>query len=410
MTTWSTIRKPSWFTLLTPLDVINTGGGSASGVLPGKVLSTDVGAVGQFFEITVTQESALGGSSTNCSAIGLANAATDLNIDFDGTTGVGLHSDGYFVAAGGSVIYTGVTWDDTDVIGVEWHGLADVRFYKNGTLGYTYTGALPDGDLYAAVYLLKNPNEVVANFGATAWAHDPGGVTGWSGGASGPASAVVAQTLPAIIQLTEFVPGAGGAPPPAFGTGGFFPDTIAEILAGREVRCDFLVFFDFATTPMRLWQGFGTLLTLDANEWQGIGQLGRISDLESSIGGTSPSASFTLSGVDSGLVADSLSAENEIFGQNVDVFIQYFNSSWACLDEPYAVWSGIMDKVRIKQGPDSCEIEVSAETIFARRALPPLGNLTHLEQQMFFPGDRGLSYIPQLLSKVAIFPVIQPIS
>lgn len=406
MTEWSDVLKPSWFTKLTSLDILNTGGSSPTGVLPGKALSTDVGSVGQGFEITVTQESAVGGA-TNCSAIGLANSLTDLSNAFDGVTGIGWHSDGWFITAAGA-ISTGVGWDDGDVLGVEWFAANDVRFYKNGTLAYTYTGDLPDGDLYAAAYLLKNPNEVVANFGATTFAHLTG-VSAWSGGASGPASAVVAQFIPPLVQLAEILSGSGAPPPPVVGTGGFFPDSVALYLAGRNVRADFLVFFDFATTPKWLWQGFGTLKTLDDNEWEGIGALGRVGDIESAIGGTAPSVTFTLSGVDPDLIADALASGDEVFGRPVKVYIQLFDDDWACTDNPYCVWSGIMDTMKVMQsGTDTCTVELNAESPFARRALAPLGNMTDREQQILFPGDKGLSLTPTLMSKQVAWPVIQP--
>lgn len=188
---------------------------------------------------------------------------------------------------------------------------------------------------------------------------------------------------------------------------GFFPDTVAAQLAGQIVRCDLLVHFQFKTTPMRLWQGFGTLHTNDGNDWQGIGHLGQIGELESAIGGTSPQTTFTLSGVDPGLIADALNSSDEVSNQPVDVLFQYFDENFACLDNPYVLWSGLMDVMRVRQrGPDECVVEVSAEPPFARRTLPPLGNLSDREQQRFFPGDTGCSFIPSLISTAAIWPVI----
>lgn len=190
---------------------------------------------------------------------------------------------------------------------------------------------------------------------------------------------------------------------------GFFPNTIAAAVAGAVVRCDLLVFLDFATTPMRLWQGFGTLRTNDGHDWQGIGQLGQVGDLESAIGGVAPQVTFGLSGVDSGLIADTLSASSEVYGRDVTVYLQFFDDNFQCLDNPYAVWAGTMDRMKVKQsGPATCAIELSAETLFARRALPPLGNLSHLDQQRLFPGDGGLVDVSQMVTKSVQWPVILP--
>jgi hypothetical protein len=190
---------------------------------------------------------------------------------------------------------------------------------------------------------------------------------------------------------------------------GFFPNTVAESLAGNVVRCDLLAFFDFATTPMRLWQGFGPLHTNDGHDWQGIGQLGQIGDMESAIGGSAPQVTFTLSGVDPDIISDTVNASDEVKGRDVTVYMQFFDSDFQCLDNPYAVWAGLMDVMRIRQtGPTQCSIELSAETIFARRSLPPLGNLSDREQQRFFPGDTGCAAIPMMVQKTVIWPVILP--
>lgn len=158
---------------------------------------------------------------------------------------------------------------------------------------------------------------------------------------------------------------------------------------------------------MRLWQGFGALRTNDGRQWAGIGQLGQIGELESAIGGSAPQASFTLSGVDPSLIADALNVDNEVFNRDCNVYIQFFDVDFKPLDNPYVLWAGLMDTMRVRQnGPDECSVELTAETIFARRSLPPLGNLSSREQRRFYPGDTGLDLIPSLMSTVAIWPVI----
>jgi hypothetical protein len=407
VTTWSPAYHAAWLTLFSSdLQVLNTGGGSSSGVLPGKALSTENGDVGQFFEITVNNVTTGGPPFQTC-AVGIGRLDSDLSLGFEDGKGVGWYADGWLAGPGGFNVFTGVGWTTGDVLGVEWNS-GGIKFYKGGTLAYTYTGSLPSGDLYAIAFLLMNPNEVTANFGDSAWAHDPGGITGWGVGPGGGRTINVNQVLPALTQTVSILSGSGPPPPPSFGTGGFFPDTIAEVLAGRTVRCDLLVFFDFVDAPTRLWQGFGTLHTNDDNDWEGIGRLGKVADLEAPTGTSSPSATFVLSGVDPTLVSAALDPD-VIRNRDVFVYMQFFDEAMVPLDDPYVVWSGTMDTVNIKQsGPDLCTIEVTAEPPFIRRSFPPLGNLVDREQQMFFPGDVGLAAIPSLMSKVAIWPVIQP--
>jgi hypothetical protein len=412
MTTWNPSDK-QFEVGLSGGDLIATYTASGSGSSGGKVRADTKGVVGKYFEITANVIMSSPAGPTACTAVGLAALSSNLGIGNDPTNSVMLFSDGWVVGPGGT-FNTGQTWSPSppnNIVGVEYQASGNIRFHVKGKP--VVDVAPPSGvDLYPAAWLQWNGDQLTANFGATTFDNLPSGATAWgvSGSSLPPISASAAQTLGNMVVIGAIDGGGGPPPPPVFGTGGYFPDTIAAILAGRQVRCDFLVFLDFTTTPMRVWLGHGTLHTNDGNDWQGLGQLARIGDLESSIGGSAPQATFSLSGVDPDIIAAALAAQDEIFNRNVDVLIQFFdNDNFQPLDNPYVVWAGIMDTVRIRQsGPDSCVVEMSAETIFARRALAPLGNLTDREQQQFFPGDTGLAGIPSLMSKVAIWPVILP--
>jgi hypothetical protein len=229
---------------------------------------------------------------------------------------------------------------------------------------------------------------------------------GWSIAYGAPSFTGIGYDVGDVIGVRKQ---SSGVPPPPVGErGGHFPDTINTVLARRTVVLDLLVRFDFLSGAMRLWQGFGTLHTNDGNNWEGIGRLGQISDLESAIGGTAPQAKFILSGVDPTILADALDQETEIYGRNCDVYMQFFNEDFTPLDNPYVIWSGLMDTLRITQTVDTCQVEMTAETLFARRSKPPLGVLSDREQQQFFPGDNALTGIPALMSKTSIWPVILP--
>lgn len=185
----------------------------------------------------------------------------------------------------------------------------------------------------------------------------------------------------------------------------YFPQTIAVYLAGSVVRQALLVHFDFLTRPMRLWLGHGTL-DAGGHEWSGLGEFGGISGIESAIGGTAPQVTFTLSGVEPKLVTAGLSASEEVKGRDATVFLQFFDDTLQPLDAPYAVWLGTMDVMRVKaEGADRRTIEVTAETLFTRRAIPPFGFLSDRDQQRLFPGDRGLEQMPAMTNKSVQWPL-----
>jgi hypothetical protein len=366
-----------------------------------------------YFEITVNVKNPTATPPADCIGVGIAQNLTNVNTGFNAYS-VGYYADGWSIAYG-APSFTGIGYDVGDVIGVRKQS-SGVTFYKNGTTVFSHTLIPPSGDtLYPAGVLYFTGDQITANFGQSAFAHLPSGSSAWSIDPTTLAPRVITynKTLPSLFQVAtlnsidlgtgEVVP-----PPPVGERGGHFPDTINAVLARRTVVLDLLVRFDFLSGAMRLWQGFGTLHTNDGNNWEGIGRLGQISDLESAIGGTAPQAKFILSGVDPTILAGALDQETEIYGRDCDVYMQFFNEDFTPLDNPYVVWSGLMDTLRITQTVDTCQVEMTAETLFARRSKPPLGMLSDREQQQFFPGDNSLTGIPALMSKTSIWPVILP--
>lgn len=409
-TRWDEIDKSPAITISgAGLVAVNTSSPSSatSGMVRANIGSLAGNADDWYFEITANSI-AEAGSDVSSFGIGLSNPSQSLDAGFDGSNGIGYYANGWFVASGISS-FLGPTYTNGDVIGVRKTSIG-VTFTKNGTFVRSQT-TIPTGILRPSVILFAPNDQVTANFGATAFAALPSGAGPWFvDPATLPARNItVNQALPLLLQIARLSSIPLEPPTPVVGTGGFFPNTIAAMLQGRRVHCDFLVKFDFLSGPMYLWQGFGTLRTNNGTNWQGIGQLGQISDLESAIGGNAPQAKFTLSGVDQKLIASALDQQDEIYGRDCNVYIQFFDSEFNCLDNPYVTWAGTMDQMRVRQsGPSECQVDLTAETLFARRSLPPLGNLTDREQQRFFPGDNGLTFIPSLMSKTAIWPVIVP--
>jgi hypothetical protein len=178
-----------------------------------------------------------------------------------------------------------------------------------------------------------------------------------------------------------------------------FDDAAAAILSGSTVVGTLLVFFDFASAPKRLHSGFGDLLA-DGRVWQGLGGLGSVSAIESSISGTAPTVTFTLSGVGDGIARDVVAAPTEIKGRACAVRLAFFTvDTLAPIGLPYTLFRGTMDRL-IHQAPSATNwtAQLTAETRFVRRGLPPFGQLTDRDQQRRYPGDTGLKDVPLMQS------------
>lgn len=189
---------------------------------------------------------------------------------------------------------------------------------------------------------------------------------------------------------------------------GFFPDTVAARLSGRTIRCARLVYLDFADEPGLYWEGgTGLLATNDGRQWLGAGELGSISGIESAIGGTAPQVTLTLSGASAKHIRESVAAETNVKGRDATVFMQFFDEETiAPLDNPYAIFLGIMDVMTVQmQDPTTWTIELTVESLFTKRAMPPWGYLSDRSQQARFPGDLGLAEMGNMRFDAPFWPV-----
>lgn len=189
----------------------------------------------------------------------------------------------------------------------------------------------------------------------------------------------------------------------------FFPETIAAHLGGRTVRASFLVLFDFATEPMRIWTGAGKI-TSGGYEWHGLGALGSISGLEQAVNGEAPETTFVLSGINSEILTLARQEwREEALNRLAKVYLQFHNDEddrpRELFDEPYAIWAGRMQTPRFElQGPTKRRITVSAESLFSLRSRPAFSQYTDTDQKLRFSGDRGFEFVPGLVNKIVTWP------
>lgn len=194
---------------------------------------------------------------------------------------------------------------------------------------------------------------------------------------------------------------------------GFFPATIAAKLAGREVSAALLCHMDFRLEPKRWWTGFGPL-DAGGQTWLGTGELIQIDGLEQPIGTVAPKTTFQLSGIDPSLVTLARQASDRVKDRRCTVYLQFFDLTpddasvqpWSTLDQPFAVWSGMMDQMSYSaQGPAQRSITLTAESLWTNRRRPAYGLYTDRDQNARFPGDRGLEQVVDLVNKTIRWPV-----
>lgn len=186
-------------------------------------------------------------------------------------------------------------------------------------------------------------------------------------------------------------------------------ETIQALLEGRTVRVAHLVEFCFDGQARRLWNG-SYKITTGGHDWFGIRKLGSIEGLEHDGDLQSAELKFSVSGVDSRLLAMAVSENPEGYiGEIVKVYYQFFDEDWQLLDDPVARAAGIIDGVEVTRQPmegggTRRVITITAQNIFYGRGIPPASFFTNSDQQQRFPGDRGLSYLSELQDTNIPFP------
>lgn len=168
-----------------------------------------------------------------------------------------------------------------------------------------------------------------------------------------------------------------------------------DVLRSGHISADYLVFMDFATGPRRWWTGWGDLRA-NGEAWQGIGNVIGISDIPMSYQPSADQVTFTISAADADMLVLSRNSQEQVKGRDVVIYHQFFDvtNGWAPLGPAFAVYSGLMDQVRLKKGTDdegrvSRSIELTCEGIFSNRNAPPNGRWTDSDQKRRHPGDRG---------------------
>lgn len=183
-----------------------------------------------------------------------------------------------------------------------------------------------------------------------------------------------------------------------------FSATIAAAAAGKAVRAALLCEFQFASGTERVWGGEYPIIA-GGYEWRGMSPFLSVDGLSARGDLGAEPMTFKLSGVDAGIVAIAKDAANEAKNRPVNVWLQFFDESWAPLDAPILMRAGIMDQLRFQTvGLTQRDIECTAEGIFVARNYAPYAYYTDRDQNARFPGDRGLEYVGGLIYKVVTWP------
>jgi hypothetical protein len=181
------------------------------------------------------------------------------------------------------------------------------------------------------------------------------------------------------------------------------PSDVNDVIASRDPAVAFLIKFDFVSVTKRVWTGFGKLKTLDANLWDGLGEMVSIDGLAQLSSTAATAGRLTVSGVSPSLLAKAIGEEPEYLQRPVSIFLQGFKDR-RLVSNPCALALRIMTGMEISRDGDTRSIAITHESPYIGRNNGANAYYTDQDQQREFPGDRACERTPFLTFKHEAWP------
>jgi hypothetical protein len=166
------------------------------------------------------------------------------------------------------------------------------------------------------------------------------------------------------------------------------PAVLAALLA-PDVSLALMVEIGFRSGSVYIWSGLGDL-SWNGHTWKGLGTLMGIAASEDAATVEARGISILLSGLDPALLAD---CQGEFQpGLPATVYLAVW-SGGSIIPDPLVTWAGRTDQPTIDVQPDMVTIAQACESRLSDMNVAVDRRLTHLDQQMDWPGDLGLQFV-----------------
>jgi hypothetical protein len=169
-------------------------------------------------------------------------------------------------------------------------------------------------------------------------------------------------------------------------------------LLGSPVRPGFLAALTFRSTTEYVWTGLGNLV-YGGNTYRGIGSLGKIGAVAESTELRADGTTVTLSGIDPGLLAESLTDIQ--IGAPAAIYFAAFDQTMAIVGTPYPLFVGTVDQPVVQIGLDEMAISLKLENKLANLQRANMRRYTAADQGLYFPNDTAFVFV-ELLNDQAL--------
>ncbi len=169
--------------------------------------------------------------------------------------------------------------------------------------------------------------------------------------------------------------------------------TESKKLAGAKLIL--LVKMQFDSGFLRLWNGRGDL-QFNSETYLGMGDMGRISQVEEGIAQRAYGITFEISGLPASFV--SLALSEELQNRKAEFFLGFFDDNYDLVVDPILMFRGRMDTMDIQIG-ETATIAVTVESRLIDWNRPRIRRYTDADQQERFPGDKGFQFMSDASEK-----------
>lgn len=186
----------------------------------------------------------------------------------------------------------------------------------------------------------------------------------------------------------------------------------ATYLAGRQIKSVYLFKFDWDdgdVAPKHFFLGEGKIIA-GGETWYGAGRLVSVSDIESNLKGDASKTTFVISGIDEDLVNATIVEANAVYNRSCSAYYLWYDADspgYVIVGGPMLFWTNTMKALTFETGLGLNTISLETEGPFFKRRRAVRGNLSDVDQQARFPGDKGCDGMPQLVDTTITWPYFQ---
>lgn len=180
----------------------------------------------------------------------------------------------------------------------------------------------------------------------------------------------------------------------------------ASAVAGGNVIPVMMVALDFGSGRMPVHTGVGSF-DYAGMTFVGVGTLGKLESIDEGSELQAYGVKMSLRGVPNNVVSIALGEHYQ--GRSAWIWAAALTEAHVLIGDPVLVFSGRMDNMQIQLGPETAEVELTAENRLIDWDRPRTRRYNDADQQAEYHGDLGFQFVEQMVNKTLFWGRISSI-